>query len=579
MLHTCEYCQYGTNHSKALHLYFLGILAALELLMSFSLLGYFHIEPISITFAFIPVLIAGCLLGPKDAALIGLLFGLASMYKASAFYVYSGDKIFSILSGTPIASFILSVGSRFLFGIVVGLAYVLAHKAQHLKLLCLILVTFFGKDLHAMSVYTIMWMTHPERGYTTLSAFNNYFNIGDIATRVVATTITIGCYIFSRSESWKNICCSITAARELNLRHTSHRISHFILILSTLVFAGALAEYFVQRISFVLRAVNIDMPHQVKSDIAILEIQFLLGLLALTLLLSLILRIGYMYNSFKRHNLTLDELTKIFNRKKFFPTCNKALKNMSFAHTNLAGIKFKNVTAQEQKLKTTLQDMNSRPTREQETNQQPAKSHAHSNATAKTNAHSNANSKEMNLQAANVNANSNAHAVANTKANSEEKAQLKAKTSLEKKNVQTTSLHEKSLDAQPAGYFLMMDVDHFKTINDTYGHMEGDRILQEIANALRKHFADKGIIGRLGGDEFAVLLSKALSQNDLEILLNHFMDEVHSIPCGSTLVTTSIGVYPITKPMTSEELYAKTDAILYKSKENGRNQFTIASES
>lgn len=548
MLHTCEYCQYGTNHSKALHLYFLGILAALELLMSFSLLGYFHIEPISITFAFIPVLIAGCMLGPKDAALIGLLFGLASMYKASAFYVYSGDKIFSILSGTPIASFILSVGSRFLFGIVVGQAYVLAHKAQHLKLLCLILVTFFGKDLHAMSVYTIMWMTHPERGYTTLSAFNNYFTIGDIATRVVATTITIGCYIFSRSESWKNICCSITAARELHLRHTSHRISHFILILSTLVFAGALAEYFVQRISFVLRAVNIDMPHQVKSDIVILEIQFLLGLLALTLLLSLILRIGYMYNSFKRHNLTLDELTKIFNRKKFFPSCDKALKNMSFVRTNLADMKFKDLTAQEQTpTATKLQDIHSRPTRVQETSQQTAQT--------------------------------NAPAVANTKNSSEENEQLKAHTqgNLKETSLQTTSVQEKGLEVKPAGYFLMMDVDHFKTINDTYGHMEGDRILQEISNVLRSLFSDKGIIGRLGGDEFAMLIYKPLPQSEIKQLLNQLMDEIHRIPCGTTLVTTSIGVYPITTPMTSAELYEKTDALLYRAKKNGRNQFAIAS--
>lgn len=575
MLHTCEYCQYGTNHSKALHLYFLGILAALELLMSFSLLGYFHIEPISITFAFIPVLIAGCMLGPKDAALIGLLFGLASMYKASAFYVYSGDKIFSILSGTPIASFILSVGSRFLFGIVVGQAYVLAHKAQHLKLLCLILVTFFGKDLHAMSVYTIMWMTHPERGYTTLSAFNNYFTIVDIATRVVATTITIGCYIFSRSESWKNICCSITAARELHLRHTSHRISHFILILSTLVFAGALAEYFVQRISFVLRAVNIDMPHQVKSDIIILEIQFLLGLLALTLLLSLILRIGYMYNSFKRHNLTLDELTKIFNRKKFFPSCDEALKNMNFVRTNLADMKFKDLTAQEQTpTATKSQDIHSRPTRVQETSQQTAQTNAPAVA--------NANSEEKAQLKNHVPANSNAAAVAavaNTKNSSEENEQLKAHApaNLKETSLQTTSVQEKGLEVKPAGYFLMMDVDHFKTINDTYGHMEGDRILQEISNVLRSLFSDKGIIGRLGGDEFAMLIYKPLPQSEIKQLLNQLMNEIHRIPCGTTLVTTSIGVYPITTPMTSAELYEKTDALLYRAKENGRNQFAIAS--
>ena len=55
--------------------------------MSFSFLGYIHIEPISLTFVYIPVLMAGCMLGPKEAAAVGAVFGLASMWKASAFYV------------------------------------------------------------------------------------------------------------------------------------------------------------------------------------------------------------------------------------------------------------------------------------------------------------------------------------------------------------------------------------------------------------------------------------------------------------------------------------------------------------
>ena len=70
------------------------ILIAIELLMSFSFLGYFHVEPISITFAYIPVLLAGCLLGPGASAALGCVFGLASMWKASAPYVAAGDRIF-----------------------------------------------------------------------------------------------------------------------------------------------------------------------------------------------------------------------------------------------------------------------------------------------------------------------------------------------------------------------------------------------------------------------------------------------------------------------------------------------------
>ncbi len=74
--------------------YVLLVLVAAELFMSFSFLGYVHIEPISVTFVYIPVLVAGCVLGPKDAMIVGAVFGLASMWKASAYYVGAGDAIF-----------------------------------------------------------------------------------------------------------------------------------------------------------------------------------------------------------------------------------------------------------------------------------------------------------------------------------------------------------------------------------------------------------------------------------------------------------------------------------------------------
>ena len=70
--------------------YALIFLIAVELLMSFSFLGYFHIDPISITTAYIPVLLAGALTGPAEAAAVGTVFGLASMWKASASYVMAG---------------------------------------------------------------------------------------------------------------------------------------------------------------------------------------------------------------------------------------------------------------------------------------------------------------------------------------------------------------------------------------------------------------------------------------------------------------------------------------------------------
>ena len=80
-------------------------LVAIEFLMSFTFLGYIHIEPISITIAYIPILIAGCFLGTGQSMAMGLFFGLSSLYKASAYYVMPSDKVFSpFLSGYPLGS-------------------------------------------------------------------------------------------------------------------------------------------------------------------------------------------------------------------------------------------------------------------------------------------------------------------------------------------------------------------------------------------------------------------------------------------------------------------------------------------
>lgn len=85
--------------------YVFVLLLAIELIMSFTFLGFIHIDPISLTTAYIPIVVVGCLLGPLESTLIGLVFGLASMYKASALYVVSDDKIFSPLySGNSIGS-------------------------------------------------------------------------------------------------------------------------------------------------------------------------------------------------------------------------------------------------------------------------------------------------------------------------------------------------------------------------------------------------------------------------------------------------------------------------------------------
>ena len=132
--------------------YLLWTLVAIELFMSFSFLGYIHIEPISITFVYIPVLVAGCLLGPKEAALVGTVFGLASMWKATAFYIGAGDAIFSpFMSGRPLERFPLRVGSRMVFGFIIGFLYLIAKRTKY-PLIGIVLVSTVGRTIHAFCV-------------------------------------------------------------------------------------------------------------------------------------------------------------------------------------------------------------------------------------------------------------------------------------------------------------------------------------------------------------------------------------------------------------------------------------------
>ena len=78
---------------KRFERYVFEFLIAIELIMSFTFLGYIHVPPISIATAYIPIVIIGCIFGPWQAGIAGLIFGLESLYKASAYYVVCPAKL------------------------------------------------------------------------------------------------------------------------------------------------------------------------------------------------------------------------------------------------------------------------------------------------------------------------------------------------------------------------------------------------------------------------------------------------------------------------------------------------------
>ena len=124
------------------------------------------------------------------------------------------------------------------------------------------------------------------------------------------------------------------------------------------------------------------------------------------------------------------------------------------------------------------------------------------------------------------------------------------------------------------GWFLFLDVDWFKQINDNLGHIAGDETLKQFAMFLKEQFEPYGVVGRVGGDEFAVMIEEEMSQEALEEELEQFFQNISGIQKEVT-VSCSIGVYRFTYPKTIKELLTKTDEILYEAKANGRGCFVI----
>lgn len=125
------------------------------------------------------------------------------------------------------------------------------------------------------------------------------------------------------------------------------------------------------------------------------------------------------------------------------------------------------------------------------------------------------------------------------------------------------------------GWFLFLDADHFKSINDTMGHTAGDQVLQKIAATLKHVLGNYGIIGRIGGDEFAAMISTPIRKEELEIRLDLFLAELAKRHFKNQKISCSIGVCSFTAPADLPGLMNKTDQALYQAKNRGRACYVI----
>jgi len=130
---------------------------------------------------------------------------------------------------------------------------------------------------------------------------------------------------------------------------------------------------------------------------------------------------------------------------------------------------------------------------------------------------------------------------------------------------------------------LMLDIDHFKKVNDTFGHDAGDIVLKDVVNLAVQGLRDDDTIGRLGGEEFAVLLPQTQSKEAFLVAERIRQNIEHAIIAtaqGKLKVTVSVGVSSITEDYPEiETLLKEADEALYSAKNDGRNQVCVSKAS
>lgn len=122
---------------------------------------------------------------------------------------------------------------------------------------------------------------------------------------------------------------------------------------------------------------------------------------------------------------------------------------------------------------------------------------------------------------------------------------------------------------------ILADIDHFKAVNDTYGHSTGDTVLCSVAAILERNITESDIVARFGGEEFCIILPGSSKEQALN-MAETIREQLESTPFEGGVVTCSFGVSSIMfGAKTPTELIDQADLALFKSKSSGRNRVTL----
>ena len=382
------------------------------------------------------------------------------MWKASAFYVGRADAVFSpFASGDPLGSILLSVGTRTLFGLIIGLLFARAKKGRH-PLIGILIVASIGRVVHTMLVYGCMQLLFPETGFKISNTWNDICRWDFIPFVIIADIIIFLCYRFQKSAFFQRLFQHIDMVDQMNSRVMPNRIGIAAALAFVLFSSFSVAIYFTNRIETVMVWYQIQVSNQIAYDLMHLQIQFLLGIISLAVLVIIVIVLYEKVSNYLYFEAKLDGLTGLMGRQQFFSVGEMLLRQNA---SRLLG---------------------------------------------------------------------------------------------------------------RSGCFIILDIDRFKTINDTYGHPVGDMILKSVAKNLCASFGSHNIFGRLGGDEFVALILDPLTKEEIEKALNGMKARMKETVADLD-VTCSAGVIPIEKGCSLQVLYRNADRLLYEAKKNGKDQIAF----
>lgn len=131
--------------------------------------------------------------------------------------------------------------------------------------------------------------------------------------------------------------------------------------------------------------------------------------------------------------------------------------------------------------------------------------------------------------------------------------------------------------ADEKGTFFILDIDNFKIINDTCGHLVGDQVIMKVAANLQNNLREEDLVGRIGGDEFCMYLNHISCIEDIEKNALRIIDNIRNLNISKLQkqLTVSMEICIVDIEKDFEDIFMKADHDLYEAKANGRDQFVV----